>query len=108
SPSAASMLGCPGLATAIKLTETNPSTNGNNKRFIAAVGSRNFINGQPTRSTFHPPAQRNAFRRRGVRLQRGMLGLDFAPASSAETDLNLARVVGGRVTQTEQNRDCPA
>jgi hypothetical protein len=34
-----------------------------------------------------------------------MLGLDFAPASSAETDLNLARVVGRRVTQTEQNRE---
>jgi hypothetical protein len=34
-----------------------------------------------------------------------MLGLDFAPASSAEADLNLARAVGGRVTQTEQNRE---
>ena len=32
--------------------------------------------------------------------------MDFAPASSAETDLNLARVVGRRVTQTEQNREC--
>ena len=34
-----------------------------------------------------------------------MLGSDFAPASSAEADLNLARAVGGRVTQTEQNRE---
>ena len=37
-----------------------------------------------------------------------MLGLDFAPASSAGTDLNLARVVGRRVTQTEQNREYSA
>src|SRR4029077_10212713 len=37
-----------------------------------------------------------------------MLGLDFAPASSAEADLNLARVVGRRVTQTEQNREYSA
>src|SRR4029077_8460980 len=37
-----------------------------------------------------------------------MLGLDFAPASSAEADLNLVRVVGGGVTQTEQNREYSA
>jgi hypothetical protein len=37
-----------------------------------------------------------------------MLGLDFAPATSGETDLNLERVVGGRVTQTEQSRECSA
>ena len=42
------------------------------------------------------------------RAERGMLGLDLAPASSAETDLNLARVVGETVTQTEQNRECSA
>ncbi len=33
------MLGCPGLAVAIKLIETNPSTNGNNTRFMADVVS---------------------------------------------------------------------
>jgi hypothetical protein len=34
-----------------------------------------------------------------------MLGSDFAQASSAQKDLNLARGVGEAVTQTEQNRD---
>jgi hypothetical protein len=37
-----------------------------------------------------------------------MIGLDFAQAGSAGTDLNLARVVGRRVTQTEQNREYSA
>jgi hypothetical protein len=37
-----------------------------------------------------------------------MLGLIFAPAGAPKTDLNLARVVGKTVTQTEQNRECSA